>query len=143
MSSNDQRAAATFRRSCARRSFSCDTSAHTKNLRRTRRDRAWSSARLRRALRPGRQRPGRREVEGGSVTTSTQSRTSQSINSQSLILQAIYDGLFGAFTSPPAGAPVPSGGLDATKVYVSLNWPGSQIDISDFANPWSPNNPNG
>ena len=77
------------------------------------------------------------------MTTSTQTRTSQSINSQSLILQAISDGLFGAFTSPPAGAPVPSGGLDATKVYLSLNWPGSQIDISDFANPWSPNNPNG
>ncbi len=65
------------------------------------------------------------------------------LNSQALMLQAIYDGLFGSFTSPPAGAPVQGGGLEASKVYVSLNWPGAQVHISDFGDPWSPHNPSG
>jgi hypothetical protein len=63
--------------------------------------------------------------------------------SQSLMLQAVYDALFGAFTSPPVGAPTREGGLQADQTFLALNWPGSQIDPADVANPWSPNNTSG
>jgi hypothetical protein len=61
---------------------------------------------------------------------------------QEQLLQSIYDTLFSAYTSPPAGANG-QGGSDADKSYLILNWPGMQIDEAQFANPWSPNNPQG
>src|SRR6476620_1239869 len=60
--------------------------------------------------------------------------------SQEKMLQAVYDALFGAFTKPPKGAPLPQNGLPPDKTYLSLNWPGLQVDINDFADPWHPNN---
>jgi hypothetical protein len=64
-----------------------------------------------------------------------------SIN-QDQMLQAIYDTLFSAFTSPPAQAQG-QGGSQADQTYLTLEWPGLQINVSDFANPWSPQNPQG
>ena len=58
------------------------------------------------------------------------------------IMQAIYDNLFAAFTSPPQGF---NGAAvsQKDKTYLTLNWPGQQIDVAQFANPWSPNNSTG
>lgn len=60
--------------------------------------------------------------------------------SQDKVLQAIYDTLFAAFTSPPPGSPP---GSAADQTFLCLNWPGQQVDIADFANAWSPTNPTG
>ncbi|MEH1836188.1 MAG: hypothetical protein V7L29_30070 [Nostoc sp.] len=64
-----------------------------------------------------------------------------SIN-QDQMLQAIYDTLFSAFTSPPTQAKG-QGASQADQTYLTLEWPGLQIDVEQFANPWSPQNPNG
>lgn len=64
-----------------------------------------------------------------------------SIN-QDQMLQAIYDTLFSAFTSPPAQAQG-QGASQADQTYLTLEWPGLQIDVAQFANPWSPQNPKG
>lgn len=64
-----------------------------------------------------------------------------SIN-QTAMLEAIYDTLFSAFTSPPTGANG-EGASQADKTYLTLEWPGLQIDVAQFANPWSPSNPTG
>jgi hypothetical protein len=58
------------------------------------------------------------------------------------IMQAIYDNLFAAFTNPPQGF---NGAAvsQKDKTYLTLNWPGQQIDVAQFANPWSPSNPTG
>ncbi|MBF0393414.1 MAG: hypothetical protein HQL38_12115 [Alphaproteobacteria bacterium] len=61
---------------------------------------------------------------------------------QDEMLQAIYDTLFSAFTSPPAGAQT-EGASQAAQTYLSLQWPGMQIDVSQFADPWSASNPDG
>ncbi|UCS95631.1 hypothetical protein KZP23_11730 [Echinicola marina] len=60
----------------------------------------------------------------------------------SRMMQAIYDTLFSAYTNPPEGTQGPATS-QADQTYLSLNWPGQQIDISQFANPFSPNNPDG
>ncbi|GAB3646517.1 hypothetical protein GCM10028791_06870 [Echinicola sediminis] len=60
----------------------------------------------------------------------------------SRMLQAIYDTLFSAYTNPPEGTQGPSTS-QADQTYLSLNWPGQQIDISQFANAQGPNNPDG
>ncbi|WP_215222949.1 hypothetical protein [Echinicola shivajiensis] len=60
----------------------------------------------------------------------------------SKMLQAIYDTLFSAYTNPPKGVDSPATS-QADQTYLSLNWPGQQIDIGQFANPFSPNNPEG
>ena len=64
-----------------------------------------------------------------------------SIN-QDKMLQAVYDTLFSAFTSPPQGLQG-QGASQAEQTYLTLNWPGQQIDFTSFANPWSPNNKKG
>ncbi|MDQ2769386.1 MAG: hypothetical protein M3Y54_02655 [Bacteroidota bacterium] len=58
------------------------------------------------------------------------------------IAQAIYDNLFAAFTNPPQGMSGKSAS-QADKTFLTLNWPGQQIDVAEFANPWSPANPTG
>ncbi len=58
------------------------------------------------------------------------------------MLQAIYDTLFSAYTSPPVGTQG-EGGSQADLTYLTLNWPGQQIDPSSFANAWSPQNTTG
>lgn len=61
---------------------------------------------------------------------------------ESKMAQAIYDTLFTAFTAPPKG--FNSGAVSqADKTYLTLNWPGQQLDVAQFANPWSPVNPQG
>jgi len=61
---------------------------------------------------------------------------------ESKMMQAVYDTLFSAFTNPPKG--FNSGAVSqGDKTYLTLNWPGQQIDISQFANPWSPQNTSG
>ncbi|NEQ82118.1 MAG: hypothetical protein F6K26_18240 [Moorea sp. SIO2I5] len=64
-----------------------------------------------------------------------------SIN-QDEMLQAIYDTLFSAFTSPPAQAQG-QGASQADKTYLTLTWPAIQIDIPQYANAWSPSNTEG
>lgn len=64
-----------------------------------------------------------------------------SIN-QDQMLQAIYDTLFSAFTSPPAQAQG-QGASQADQTYLTLEWPGLQIEVAQFANPSSPQNPEG
>lgn len=61
---------------------------------------------------------------------------------QQQMMQAIYDTLFGAFTSPPPGASG-EGASQADQTYLTLMWPGQQLDPADFANPWGPNNTTG
>lgn len=61
-----------------------------------------------------------------------------SIN-QDAMLQAIYDTLFSGFTSPPAGTKG-EGASQADQTYLTLQWPGLQIDVKQYANPWSPQN---
>jgi hypothetical protein len=63
--------------------------------------------------------------------------------SQDRMLQAVYDALFGAFTKPPVNSPTREGGLSPDSTFLALNWPGVQIDVADFAGPWSPINSNG
>lgn len=58
------------------------------------------------------------------------------------MMQAIYDTLFNAYTNPPPGSQT-QGASQAASTYVSLNWPGQQIDIAQYANAWSPQNPDG
>lgn len=58
------------------------------------------------------------------------------------ILQAIYDTLYSAYANPPAGLKL-QGTSQTENVYLTLNWPGQQISVEDFANPWSVNNPGG
>ncbi len=64
-----------------------------------------------------------------------------SIN-QEQMLQAIYDTLFSSFTAPPAGMSL-EGASQAKQTYLTLQWPGLQINPADFANPYSPSNPEG
>lgn len=64
------------------------------------------------------------------------------INEQQMA-QAIYDTLFSAFTNPPNGFNNPDPGSKDTTTYLTLNWPGQQLDFTQFANPWSPNNTGG
>jgi hypothetical protein len=62
---------------------------------------------------------------------------------QKTMLQAVYDAIFDALTTTPSGigggAPI----LPRSTSHMSLIIPGNPIDPSQFANPWSPQNPNG
>lgn len=64
-----------------------------------------------------------------------------SIN-QDQMLQAVYDTLFSAFTSPPAQAQG-QGASQAEQTYLTLEWPGLPINVKEFENPWSPQNRTG
>ena len=60
---------------------------------------------------------------------------------QAAIIQAIYDTIFAAYTQPPiSGLPAPNTAQD---VFLNLEWPGQQIDVAQFQNPWSPQNLSG
>ena len=58
---------------------------------------------------------------------------------QTSLIQSIYDTVFSSFVYPPrAGQP-----NTQREIVLSLEWPGQQIDISQYANPWLPQNPTG
>ncbi len=59
---------------------------------------------------------------------------------QQKMLQTIYDTLFAAFTEPPPGG---EGGSQRGSTFLSLSWPADVIDVSQYANAWSPQNPTG
>jgi len=59
---------------------------------------------------------------------------------QGKMLQTLFDTLFSAFTSPPPGS---DAGSQKNSTFLTLNWPGDAIDISQYAGPWSPTNPEG
>lgn len=59
---------------------------------------------------------------------------------QEMMLQSLYDSIFGVFTHTPPGG---EAGSEADKTFLSLNWPGMPIDMALFGNPWSPNNTEG
>lgn len=63
---------------------------------------------------------------------------------QKQLLQSIYDLIFDTFTTPPSGA---IAGRDAAairdKTHLALLPVGNPIDIGQFANAWSPDNPTG
>lgn len=63
---------------------------------------------------------------------------------QKQLLQSIYDLIFDTFTTPPSGA---IAGRDAAairdKTHLALLPVGNPIDVGQFANAWSPDNPTG
>ncbi len=60
---------------------------------------------------------------------------------QATLIQAVYDTIFSAFTqSPVPGLPPASQG---SNIFLTLEWPGQQLDVSQYQNPWSPQNPQG
>lgn len=57
---------------------------------------------------------------------------------QAALIRAIYDTIFAAYTQPPApGLPAANQPED---LFLTLEWPGQQLDPSQFSNPWSPQN---
>ena len=51
---------------------------------------------------------------------------------QAALIQTVYDTIFSAFIQPKK---VP---LNAPETLLSLEWPGQQLDASQYQNPWSP-----
>ncbi len=60
---------------------------------------------------------------------------------QAAMIRAIYDTIFAAYTQPPAPG-LPAVGTPED-LFLTLEWPGQQLDPSQFQNPWSPQNPQG
>ncbi|TPQ18832.1 hypothetical protein [Streptomyces sporangiiformans] len=62
---------------------------------------------------------------------------------QKQMMQAVYDAIFDALTTtpPPIGGGRPI--LPKATTFMSFQLPGNPIDPAQFANPWSPTNPNG
>ncbi|AFY36079.1 hypothetical protein [Calothrix sp. PCC 7507] len=57
---------------------------------------------------------------------------------QAALIRAIYDTIFAAYTQPPSpGLPAAN---QPESLFLSLEWPGQQLDPSQFSNPWSPQN---
>ncbi len=57
---------------------------------------------------------------------------------QAAMIRSIYDTIFAAYTQPPLpGLPAPS---QAANMFLTLEWPGQQLDPSAFQNPWTPMN---
>jgi hypothetical protein len=60
---------------------------------------------------------------------------------QAALIQAVYDAIFSAYIQPPvAGLPTNKQQQD---FFLTLEWPGQQLDASQYQNPWSPQNPQG
>jgi hypothetical protein len=62
---------------------------------------------------------------------------------QKTMLQAIYDRIYDALTTTPAGVGAGRPVADRATTYLSLAMPGNAVDPTQFANMWSPQNPNG
>ncbi|WP_157882571.1 hypothetical protein [Streptomyces silvensis] len=62
---------------------------------------------------------------------------------QKQLLQSIYDAIFDALTVTPSGIGGGQPILRRASTYMSLQLPGNPVDSAQFANPWSPSNPNG
>jgi hypothetical protein len=60
---------------------------------------------------------------------------------QAALIRSIYDTIFMAYTQPPLpGLPAVS---QPDNLFLTLEWPGQQLDPSQFSNPWSPQNLSG
>lgn len=60
---------------------------------------------------------------------------------QAALIRSIYDTIFVAYTQPPLpGLPAVS---QPDNLFLTLEWPGQQLDPSQFNNPWSPQNLSG
>ena len=62
---------------------------------------------------------------------------------QKTMLQTVYDTIFDALTTTPRGLGTGRPILPRTTTYMSLSIPGNPVDVTQFANAWSPTNPNG
>jgi hypothetical protein len=62
---------------------------------------------------------------------------------QKAMLQAVYDAIFDSLTTTPSGIGGGTPILPRAISYMSLSIPGNPIDPTQFANAWSPDNPNG
>lgn len=59
---------------------------------------------------------------------------------QASLIQSVYDNIFSTFVKPPTtGQP----NVRSREMFLTLEWPGQQLDASQYQNPWSPQNPNG
>lgn len=59
---------------------------------------------------------------------------------QASLIQSVYDNIFSTFVKPPnTGQP----NVRSSEMFLTLEWPGQQLDASQYQNPWSPQNPNG
>lgn len=59
---------------------------------------------------------------------------------QAALIQTVYDTIFSTFIqSPQTGKPAPK----SREVLLTLEWPGQQLDASEYQSPWSPQNPAG
>lgn len=60
---------------------------------------------------------------------------------QAALIQTVYDTIFSAYTrSPLPGMPT---GSQGSEIFLTLEWPGQQLDASQYRNPWSPQNTQG
>ena len=57
---------------------------------------------------------------------------------QAALIQTVYDTIFSAFIQPKK-----SPSASAPETLLSLEWPGQQLDASQYQNPWSPQNGGG
>ncbi|BAS54857.1 hypothetical protein NIES2135_58810 [Leptolyngbya boryana NIES-2135] len=59
---------------------------------------------------------------------------------QIALIQTVYDTIFSTLVQPPRpGAP----NARSQEMLLTLEWPGQQLDASQYQNPWTPQNPNG
>lgn len=59
---------------------------------------------------------------------------------QASLIQSVYDNIFSTFIKPPTTGQPP---VRSREMFLTLEWPGQQLDASQYQNPWSPQNPNG
>lgn len=59
---------------------------------------------------------------------------------QASLIQSVYDNIFSTFIKPPnTGQPT----VRSREMFLTLEWPGQQLDASQYQNPWAPQNPGG
>ncbi len=59
---------------------------------------------------------------------------------QASLIQSVYDNIFSTFIKPPnTGQP----NVRSREMFLTLEWPGQQLDASQYQNPWAPQNPGG
>jgi hypothetical protein len=59
---------------------------------------------------------------------------------QASLIQSVYDNIFSTFIKPPTtGQPT----VRSREMFLTLEWPGQQLDASQYQNPWAPQNPSG
>ncbi len=62
---------------------------------------------------------------------------------QEKMMQSILDIIYDSLTTPPSGGMSGRPPVEPENTFVTLAFPGNPIDVSQFANAWSPTNPEG